>query len=192
MSSRYHKALVKAENAYDAALAAAKVVNDEWIEASRVVEKCRLDFLQNHPDNKWGYFDDITFKKLRKIAYDHYDHLQEHKTKARKLQQVMDLKYRQLADYLARCPRNCVCKGPDTGAMVYCDGCKNWFHLACVKLTEEEAQALPRYDCLMCVRMPLTQAETQAESQSESPAPSSQQDTPEVEVPHSQWACTLS
>jgi hypothetical protein len=185
MSSRYHKALVKAEKEHDAALAATKVANDEWIEASQVVEQCRLDFLQNHPDKKWGYFDDPTFKSLRKIAYDRYEQLQEYKSKARKLKEVMDLKDRQLADYLERCPRSCVCVKPDTDAMVQCDGCKNWFHLACVKLTEEEAQALPRFDCLMCVRM-------QPESQSESPAPSSPPNTPEVEAPHSQSACTLS
>jgi hypothetical protein len=208
MSSRYLKALVKAENVYDAALTEAKKANDEYIGALQDVEKCRLDFVQKNPDKRWGYWDDATYKKLSKIANAYYSNSNELKLKALKLKGVMDLKDRQLIDYLARCPRNCVCKGPDTGAMVQCDGCKNWFHLSCVKLTEEEAQALSRYDCLMCVRMAVTQAVTQAETQavtqavtpdvtqavtqSESPVPSSPPNTPEVEAPHSQSVCTLS
>ena len=156
MSTRYHKAVVKAENMYDASLTEAKAANDEWVEASRLVVKCRTEFVQNNPGKEWGFYDDTKYKKLERIAMAYYGHLQDLKAKAKKLKEIMELKDRQLMDFLARCPRNCVCKGPDTGAMVQCDGCKSWFHLACDKLTEEKAQALPRFDCLMCVRMPLT------------------------------------
>ena len=155
MASRYHKALLKAENAYDLALTEAKTAHDKSNEAQRAVDKCRMDFLEKNPDNKWGYWSDTTYNKLSKIAYGYNANATELRVNARKLKLVMDLKDRQLSDYLIRCRRSCVCKGPDTGAMVQCDGCKNWFHLSCVKLTEEEAQALPRFDCLMCVRMPL-------------------------------------
>jgi len=157
MTSRYHKALVKAENVYDIALSEAKKAHDDYNGAFRALEKCRLDFVQNNPDKQWGYWDDTTYKKLSKIANAYDVHARELKSKAWQLRKVMDLKDRQLSDYLIRCPRNCVCKGPDNNAMVQCDGCDNWFHLACVKLTEEEARAMPRFNCLMCVRMPLAE-----------------------------------
>ena len=180
MSTRYHKAVLKAEKAYDVSLAEAKAANDEWVEASRLVVMCRKEFVQKNPGREYDYFDDTKYKKLARVAYAYYDHSKDLKAKAIKLRGVMELKDRQLTDFLARCPRNCVCRGPDTGAMVQCDGCKNWFHLTCAKLTEEEAQALPRFDCLMCVRMPLTSSTT------ESLAPSSLPNIPAKVVPHSQ------
>ena len=185
MSSRYHKALVKAEKEHDAALLKSQEAYEEWFEASRLNATFTKEYQDKNPGDKWGFCDDPEYKRLARISQASYENQRLQKSKTVKTTEILQLRRRQLEDFLERCPRSCVCAKLDTDAMVQCDGCKNWFHLACVKLTEEEAQALPRFDCLMCVRM-------QPESQSESPAPSSPPNTLEVEAPHSQSACTLS
>lgn len=44
-----------------------------------------------------------------------------------------------------------LCKNPDDEYMVLCDGpCKLWFHLICVNLTEEKAQAMDKWHCNQC------------------------------------------
>ena len=184
MSSRYHKALVKAEKEHAAALLKSQEAYEEWFEASHLTSTFEREFGEKNPTDKWGYHSDSEYQRLERISNAYYHNERLHQSKTLKTREILALKQRQLADFLARCPRNCVCGEPDTGAMVQCDGCKNWFHLTCAKLTEEEAQTLPRFDCLMCLRMAVTQ--------SESPAPSSPPNTPEVEAPHSQSACTLS
>ena len=45
----------------------------------------------------------------------------------------------------------CICRGPDTGEMmIQCDSCKEWYHLTCVSLTPNEAEALDSYTCPNC------------------------------------------
>lgn len=42
----------------------------------------------------------------------------------------------------------CMCRGPDTGeTMIWCDYCKDWFHLTCVNLSTQEAEELELSNC---------------------------------------------
>ena len=156
MSSRYHKALAKAEKEHAAALLKSQEAYEEWFEASHLSATFTKEYQDKNPGDKWGFSDDPEYKRLAGISLARYENHRLEKSKIVKTAEILQLRRRQLADFLDRCARNCVCGEPDTGAMVQCDGCKNWFHLACAKLTEEDARALPRYDCLMCVRMTVT------------------------------------
>ncbi|RUS20403.1 hypothetical protein BC937DRAFT_95291 [Endogone sp. FLAS-F59071] len=45
----------------------------------------------------------------------------------------------------------CICRMPDDGnTMVQCDACKEWYHIACVNLSEEEVQKMISYMCVTC------------------------------------------
>ena len=156
MSSRYHKALAKAEKEHAATLLKSQEAYEEWFEASHRTSTFAKEFCEKNPTDKWGFYSDNEYKRLEKISNAYYRNELLHRSKTVKTREILQLKQRQLEDFLDRCARNCVCGEPDTGAMVQCDGCKNWFHLTCAKLTEENAQALPRYDCLMCLRMTVT------------------------------------
>ena len=46
----------------------------------------------------------------------------------------------------------CVCQGRGDGLMVQCDLCDDWFHTACVGLSDELARALKSYICDSCSR----------------------------------------
>ena len=48
--------------------------------------------------------------------------------------------------------RYCLCRGPDYGFMIQCDLCEEWFHGACVRVTEEEADQIGEYSCPACAR----------------------------------------
>jgi COMPASS component SPP1 len=50
-------------------------------------------------------------------------------------------------------PVFCSCRRPDDGnLMVACDGCDEWFHAACVNITEEEAEESEEFFCQLCRR----------------------------------------
>lgn len=44
----------------------------------------------------------------------------------------------------------CVCRQPYEGFMIGCDGCEEWYHGACVGITEEQAQKFDKYVCVRC------------------------------------------
>lgn len=45
----------------------------------------------------------------------------------------------------------CICKKPDDGSlMIQCDSCDNWYHGACVAITQEVADTLKTYICPRC------------------------------------------
>ncbi|KAJ3231393.1 Transcription factor bye1 [Chytriomyces hyalinus] len=47
----------------------------------------------------------------------------------------------------------CICRAVDDGNfMIQCDHCKDWYHGACVDITERQGRAITRYDCLQCVQ----------------------------------------
>ncbi|KAJ3243573.1 Transcription factor bye1 [Chytriomyces hyalinus] len=47
----------------------------------------------------------------------------------------------------------CICRGVDDGKfMIQCDTCKDWYHGACVDISERQGRAITRYDCLQCVQ----------------------------------------
>ncbi|EPQ26463.1 uncharacterized protein PFL1_06111 [Pseudozyma flocculosa PF-1] len=46
----------------------------------------------------------------------------------------------------------CICKGKDDGTpMISCEGCHDWFHFSCVKLTKRAARNLSEYLCPSCL-----------------------------------------
>ncbi|XP_046575592.1 PHD finger protein ALFIN-LIKE 7-like [Haliotis rubra] len=48
-------------------------------------------------------------------------------------------------------PVYCPCRQPDDGGfMIACDGCDEWFHGACVGVTETMAEAMDEYHCPTC------------------------------------------
>ena len=44
----------------------------------------------------------------------------------------------------------CICRLPYEGFMIGCDGCEEWYHGACVGVTEEQANKVDKYVCLRC------------------------------------------
>ncbi|KAI9340529.1 transcription factor S-II, central domain-containing protein [Obelidium mucronatum] len=47
----------------------------------------------------------------------------------------------------------CVCRGVDNGRfMICCDVCKDWYHGACVNITERMGQTIKFYECPYCVQ----------------------------------------
>eukprot|EP01135_Chromosphaera_perkinsii_P006696 Nk52_evm10s559 gene=Nk52_evmTU10s559 len=52
----------------------------------------------------------------------------------------------------------CICRQPakdaakDPRLMIQCESCIDWFHAQCVKLKEEEAAAIPHYNCPQCTK----------------------------------------
>jgi hypothetical protein len=44
----------------------------------------------------------------------------------------------------------CVCRQPYEGFMIGCDGCEEWYHGACVGITQEQAQKFDKYVCVRC------------------------------------------
>ena len=47
----------------------------------------------------------------------------------------------------------CVCRKPYTGEfMIRCEECKEWYHGKCVKVTQEEADAMGDFVCSGCHR----------------------------------------
>ena len=49
----------------------------------------------------------------------------------------------------------CVCRKPYTGEFIIrCEECKEWYHGKCVKVTQEEAEAMEDFVCSGCQRHP--------------------------------------
>ncbi|KAI9142533.1 hypothetical protein BKA69DRAFT_1013845, partial [Paraphysoderma sedebokerense] len=45
----------------------------------------------------------------------------------------------------------CLCRKPNDGSfMIQCDKCSDWFHGACVNVTEEESSHFETYVCPPC------------------------------------------
>ncbi|KAJ3104639.1 PHD finger protein 3 [Phlyctochytrium planicorne] len=45
----------------------------------------------------------------------------------------------------------CICRKPDNGKfMIQCDSCKDWYHGACVEITERAARDIKSYECDEC------------------------------------------
>lgn len=44
----------------------------------------------------------------------------------------------------------CFCRSTEAGVMIECDGCKEWYHLTCLKLSRKEAKTYNRYMCPIC------------------------------------------
>ncbi|KAJ3069862.1 CXXC-type zinc finger protein 1 [Podochytrium sp. JEL0797] len=47
----------------------------------------------------------------------------------------------------------CICRTPDNGKfMIGCDNCKDWYHGACVNITERMGQSIKTYLCPFCIQ----------------------------------------
>ncbi|RUP48320.1 hypothetical protein BC936DRAFT_144708 [Jimgerdemannia flammicorona] len=45
----------------------------------------------------------------------------------------------------------CICRQPDDGdTMIQCDICREWYHIACINLSEEEADKMEKFSCDTC------------------------------------------
>lgn len=44
----------------------------------------------------------------------------------------------------------CVCRQPYDGFMIGCDGCEEWYHGACIGVSQEQAQKFDKYVCIRC------------------------------------------
>ncbi|KAL1924863.1 uncharacterized protein VTP21DRAFT_4517 [Calcarisporiella thermophila] len=44
----------------------------------------------------------------------------------------------------------CMCRMPESGVMVQCEACQEWYHIVCVKVSRKEAKTQERYVCPIC------------------------------------------
>eukprot|EP01119_Soliformovum_irregulare_P015804 TRINITY_DN4507_c0_g1_i5.p1 TRINITY_DN4507_c0_g1~~TRINITY_DN4507_c0_g1_i5.p1 ORF type:complete len:503 (-),score=105.88 TRINITY_DN4507_c0_g1_i5:67-1575(-) len=45
----------------------------------------------------------------------------------------------------------CVCRGADDGTpMICCDNCNEWYHLACINMTQKQSRSMPQFYCHVC------------------------------------------
>jgi hypothetical protein len=44
----------------------------------------------------------------------------------------------------------CLCRQPYEGFMIGCDGCEEWYHGACIGVSQEQAQKFDKYVCVRC------------------------------------------
>ena len=44
----------------------------------------------------------------------------------------------------------CHCKGEESGVMVQCEQCEEWYHDECISLTEQETLNIDIYYCTSC------------------------------------------
>lgn len=44
----------------------------------------------------------------------------------------------------------CLCRQPYEGFMIGCDGCEEWYHGACIGISQEQAQKFDKYVCVRC------------------------------------------
>lgn len=44
----------------------------------------------------------------------------------------------------------CLCRRPASGQMVMCEGCDEWYHLKCIKLTPSKVKEIKKYYCREC------------------------------------------
>lgn len=54
----------------------------------------------------------------------------------------------------------CICRGPETGFMIQCSNCDEWYHGKCVNITEKQAKKIPVYICDKCVESKNTDEST--------------------------------
>ena len=153
MSSRSEKAMFKAEEAVKKAEAewsnAVKVEQEAW----KIVNYFQKVWDIEHPEQKGYWFDDRNWRKAEKMAMRKYFAQRNLKTKIVEAKAFFELKQRQWQDFLVRDERrikHCSCGERDNSRMVLCDECFHWVHLSCANLTEEEAVALPMYECSAC------------------------------------------
>ena len=153
MSSRSEKAMFKAEEAVKKAEAewskAEKVEQEAW----KIVNYFQKKWDTEHPEQKGYWFDDRNWRKAEKMAMRKYFAQRNLKTKIVEAKVFFELKKRQWQDFLVRDEKrikHCSCGERDNSRMVLCDECLHWAHLSCANLTEEEAVALPMYECPAC------------------------------------------
>lgn len=44
----------------------------------------------------------------------------------------------------------CYCRKPESGFMIYCESCAEWYHGTCVAIDRNLGEQLPRYICHRC------------------------------------------
>ncbi|KAI9310266.1 hypothetical protein BX666DRAFT_2033269 [Dichotomocladium elegans] len=44
----------------------------------------------------------------------------------------------------------CICRTPESGRMIECDVCHEWYHIVCLKVSQREASADAKYICPIC------------------------------------------
>ena len=153
MSSRSEKAMFKAEAALKKANADWSIAEKEERAAWKIVWSFEKAWNDKHPDQKGGWWRDKSFLIAEKMAMTKNGIQQALKKKIDEAQTFFTLKQRQWQDFLVRDEKrikHCSCGERDNSAMVKCDECFHWVHLSCAGLTEEEAQALPEYECPAC------------------------------------------
>ena len=45
----------------------------------------------------------------------------------------------------------CICRKGEDGLIIQCDACDEWFHGACVRVTQEDADNMEQYICGLCL-----------------------------------------
>jgi PHD-finger len=151
--SRSEKAMFKAEEALKKVEAEWSVVEKEEQAAWSIVWSFEKAWNVEHPDQKGGWWRDKRFLIAEKMAMTKNMTRHAMEKNLRKAKTFFELKQRQWQDFLVRDEKrikHCSCGERDNSRMVLCDECFHWVHLSCANLTEEEAVALPMYECSAC------------------------------------------
>jgi hypothetical protein len=123
-----------------------------------------LDFFHDKNDdsaltvlaNGVRFYAFIDFKRMKAAAEGNNEAVEEY---SRLIKMVRDGSHRdQPKDHKSEDPNAdhgdeatyCVCHGPDRGSMIGCDNCDEWFHFACVGISQEESASIDEYTCPEC------------------------------------------
>jgi hypothetical protein len=151
--SRSEKAMFKAEEALKKVEAEWSVVEKEERATWAIVWSFEKAWNVEHPDQKGGWWRDKRYLIAEKMAMSKNVTRYALEKNLRKVKAFFELKQRQWQDFLVRDEKrikHCFCGERDNSRMVLCDECFHWVHLSCANLTEEEAVALPTYECSAC------------------------------------------
>jgi len=86
------------------------------------------------------------------LSYDEYDSLSKILPNTYYCRANFDVTKKKIIPPIEKWAKHCICKTPLNPDYMYvqCDLCNGWYHIECLKLSEDEAQALETYVCKDC------------------------------------------
>jgi hypothetical protein len=90
-------------------------------------------------------------KKCQVLSYEEYEQTEPGQNVYFSRSQF-DKKDQQLQPPIEKWPRSCICLKPlnPDKPYIFCDACKEWYHMECMRITQQEADVQDEYTCLKC------------------------------------------